>query len=134
LIHCCILLDFLWGARRCTWSIRGEETALESLIQMEDNHEWSSINKAQRCGIANPSGSTRIRRRSAAFRLLWLWVRNPLGVRMSVSCECWMLSVRGLCDSQSSFTGVLQSVCVFVWHWVQLGTTITLYTCNDKVD
>ena len=65
--------------------------------------------------MADPSGRNRIRRRSAAVRLLWLWVRIPLGAWMSVSCECCMLSVRGLCDSQYSFRGVLQSVCLWSW-------------------
>jgi len=37
-------------------------------------------------------------RRSTAARLLRLWVRIPLGARMSVCCECSVLSGRGLCD------------------------------------
>jgi hypothetical protein len=39
-----------------------------------------------------------LRRRSAAARLLRLWVRNPLEVWMSVCCDCCVLSGRGLCD------------------------------------
>jgi hypothetical protein len=39
-----------------------------------------------------------IRRGSAAARLLGLWVRIPPGVWMSVSCECCVLSGRGLFD------------------------------------
>ena len=39
-----------------------------------------------------------LRRRSAAARLLGLWVRIPPGAWMSVCCECCMLSDRGLCD------------------------------------
>ena len=35
---------------------------------------------------------------SAAARLLRLWVRIPRGTRMSVCCECCVLSGRGLCD------------------------------------
>jgi hypothetical protein len=38
-----------------------------------------------------------LRRRSAAARLLGLWVRNPLGAWMFVCCECCVLSGRGLC-------------------------------------
>ena len=39
------------------------------------------------------------RRRSAAARLLRMWVRIPLGgAWMSVSCECCVLSGRGICD------------------------------------
>ena len=36
--------------------------------------------------------------RSKAARLLRLGVRNPLGARMFVCCECCVLSGRGLCD------------------------------------
>jgi hypothetical protein len=39
-----------------------------------------------------------LRRGSAAARLLGLWFRIPPGAWMSVSCECCVLSGRGLCD------------------------------------
>ena len=39
-----------------------------------------------------------LRRRSAAARLLGLWVRIRPGAWMSVSCDCCVLSGRGLCD------------------------------------
>ena len=39
-----------------------------------------------------------LRRRSAASRLLRLWVRIPPGTWMFVCCECYVLSGRGLCD------------------------------------
>jgi len=39
-----------------------------------------------------------LRRRSAAARLLGLWVRIPPGAWMYLSCECCVLSGRGLCD------------------------------------
>jgi hypothetical protein len=39
-----------------------------------------------------------LRHRSAAVRLLRLWVRFPPGAWMSVCCECCVLSGRGLCD------------------------------------
>ena len=39
-----------------------------------------------------------LRRRSAASRLLRLWVRIPLRVWTFVGCECCVLSARGLCD------------------------------------
>jgi hypothetical protein len=38
-----------------------------------------------------------LRRGSAAARLLGLWVQIPPGGWMSVSCECYVLSGRGLC-------------------------------------
>ena len=47
------------------------------------------------CRSQWPSG---LRRRSAATRLLRLWVRIPRGARMSVCCECCVMSGRGLCD------------------------------------
>jgi hypothetical protein len=39
-----------------------------------------------------------LRRSSTASRLLRSWDRIPLGVWMSVCCECCVLSGRGLCD------------------------------------
>jgi len=39
-----------------------------------------------------------LRRRSAAVRLLRLWVRIPPGAWMYVGCECCVLSGGGLCD------------------------------------
>jgi hypothetical protein len=42
--------------------------------------------------------ATRPRRCPAAVRLLELWVPIPPGAWMSVSCECCVLSGRGLCD------------------------------------
>ena len=40
-----------------------------------------------------------LRRRSTATHLLRLWVRIPLGAWMSVCCEWYVLSGRGLCDT-----------------------------------
>jgi len=39
-----------------------------------------------------------VRRKSAAARLLRLWVRIPPGAGMFVCCACCVLSGRGLCD------------------------------------
>ena len=39
-----------------------------------------------------------LRRRSAAARLLRLWVQIPPGEWTSVCCDCCVLSGRGLCD------------------------------------
>jgi hypothetical protein len=39
-----------------------------------------------------------LRRGSMAARLLGLWVQIPQVAWMSVSCECCVLSGRGLCD------------------------------------
>jgi len=60
-----------------TWT-----TILRSLLSPDRRFQW-------------PRG---LRLRSAADRLLRLWVRNPPGALMSVCCECCVLSGRGLCD------------------------------------
>ena len=49
-------------------------------------------------GTCWPQWPRGLRRRSAAARLLRLWVRIPLGPWMFVCCECCVLSGRGLCD------------------------------------
>jgi hypothetical protein len=59
-----------------------------------------------------------LRRGSAAARLLGLWVRIPPRAWMPVSCECCVLSGRGLCDGlvtrpEESYRGW----CVRVWSW-----------------
>jgi len=46
-----------------------------------------------------------LRRRSAAARLLRLWVRIPPGAWMSVCCECCVLSGRGHCDELTTRPG-----------------------------
>jgi hypothetical protein len=46
----------------------------------------------------DPSGRAVLRRGSSAACLLRLWVRIPPGAWMSVSCECCVLSVKGLCE------------------------------------
>jgi hypothetical protein len=46
-------------------------------------------------GSQSPRG---VRRGSAAVRLLGSWVRIPPDTWLSVSCECCVLSGRGLCD------------------------------------
>ena len=61
------------------------------------------IRKVSKCVVSNkfegrsqwPRG---LRRRSAAARLLRLWVRIPQWAWMSVCCDCCVLSARGLCD------------------------------------
>jgi hypothetical protein len=45
---------------------------------------------------AHPRGRHGLRRGSAASRLLGLWVRIPQGTWISVSCECCVLSGKGL--------------------------------------
>ena len=56
----------------------------------------------------------RLRRRSAAARLLRLWVRIPPGSWRFVCCECCVLSDRGLCDELITLPEEFYSVCCVV--------------------
>ena len=59
----------------------------QNVVICQDNHEYSRSQW--------PRG---LRLRSAAARLLRLWVRIPWGAWMFVCCECCVLSGKGLCD------------------------------------
>ena len=48
-----------------------------------------------------------------AARVLGLWVRNPPGIWVSVSCECLCVEM-SLLRADPSSRGVLPSVCVCV--------------------
>jgi hypothetical protein len=69
-------------------------------------------------------------RRSEAARLLGLWVRIPPGAWMSVSCECCVLSGRGLCHGLILRPEESYRVCVC--HWVWSGATITITRGQTK--
>jgi len=71
-----------------------------------------------------------LRRWSAAAHLLGWWVRIPPWAWMFVSCECCMLSGRSLCDGPIPHLEEFQRV----YHQVWPSATITLFTCNEKVD
>jgi len=59
-----------------------------------------------------------LRRGSATACLLVLWVRIPLQAWMSVSCECCVLSSRGLCIGLITRPEESYWVwCVWVWSW-----------------
>ena len=69
--------------------------------------EWTVRLVAQRCMmfgackkryICRSQLPRDLKRRSAAARLLRLWVRFPPGAWMLVSCGCCVLSAKGLCD------------------------------------
>jgi len=51
-----------------------------------------------------------LRRKSAAARLLRLWVRIRPGAWMSVCCECWVVKERSLRRADHSSRGVLPTV------------------------
>jgi hypothetical protein len=64
-----------------------------------------------------------LRRRSAAARLLRLWVPIPLGKWMFAWCECCALSGKGLCDeliihSEESYREWCVVVCDLETSWV----------------
>ena len=90
---------FRWCPSSYSWHI----LCLVYFLHMSVENNW--ILKYVSCVIACitvalcrsqwPRG---LRRRSAAARLLRSWVRVPPGAWMSVCCECYVLSYRGLCD------------------------------------
>jgi hypothetical protein len=51
-----------------------------------------------------------LRLKSAAARLLRLWVRIPPEAWMSVCCECWVVRERSLRRADHSSRGVLPTV------------------------
>ena len=57
-----------------------------------------SLNQLTFSSIRRSQWPRGLRRRSAAARLLGLWVPIPLGAWMCVCCECCVLSGRGLCN------------------------------------
>jgi hypothetical protein len=61
-----------------------------------------------------------LRRRSVAARLLGSWVRIPSVAWMFVSCECCVLSGRGLCDGPIPRLEESYRVCVCVCVRVSL--------------
>jgi hypothetical protein len=60
--------------------------------------------------------------------LLGLRVRIPPGAWMPVSCECSVLSDRGLCDGLIPRPEESYRVCVWACHWEWSGARVTLYT------
>ena len=74
----------------------GRDSSLESLCSFKEYKEISVDHT-----LMNRRSQWRrdLRRRSAAARLLTLWVRIPPEAWMSVCCECCVWSGRGLCDS-----------------------------------
>jgi len=72
--------------------------------------------KDWRCRFQWPRG---LRHGSLAARLLGLWVRIPPGTWMSVSCDCFVLSSRGLCVGLITRPEDFYRVwCVWVRSWI----------------
>jgi hypothetical protein len=66
-----------------------------------------------------------LRRGSAAACLLGLRVRIPVRTWMSVSCECCVLSGRGLCDELITRPEESYRVCLCV--------TLSVIRCNNNL-
>ena len=78
-----------------------------------------------------------LRRRSAAARLLRLWVRIPAGAWMSVCCECCVLSGAGLCDElitrpEESYRLCCVVVCDLETSWVRRSWPTGSCDAEDK--
>ena len=58
----------------------------------------ASLRSVPQNGLSRTQWPRGLRRRSTVARLQRLWVRIPPGAWMSVCCECFVLSGRGLCD------------------------------------
>ena len=78
-----------------------------------------------------------------ATRLLGLRVRIPLGPWMSVFCECYVLSGRGLCDCPVTCAEESCRVCVCVFllartrafrcHLCVIVVPLCVVNCNNKL-
>ena len=71
--------------------------------ELDGAHSTTSSSTVCMCnmeytGSRRPQWPRGLRRRSAAARLMRLWVRIAPGTWMSVCCECCVLSGRGLCE------------------------------------
>ena len=100
------------------------------------------LDHTQRCTTVG-----RRRRRSTAACLLRSWVQIPPGAWMSVSCECCVLSGRGLCNElitrpeESLELGCLRCVlcsqglggCQVTWQCPTCNIKTVLFTLQDCV-
>jgi hypothetical protein len=71
------------------------------IVTKQISHQYKTKRKIMALYIlikADPQWPRRLRRGSAAQRLLGSWVRISPGAWMFVSCESYVLSGRGLCD------------------------------------
>ena len=90
----------MFGNSQKWFQFQGMETQIiQSLLPLTRNRNGSVVGFLKvltpACWSQWPRG---LRHRSAATRLLRLWVRILLGAWMSVCCECCVLSGRGLCN------------------------------------
>jgi hypothetical protein len=93
--------------------------ACRSCVSYASRHEVTSDS----CQIKittlylEPEWPRGLRRGSAATRLLGLWVPIPPGAWMSVSCECCVLSGRGLCVGLITRPEESYRLCVCLVVW-----------------
>jgi len=110
-VHLLWLWEFWIGISAwwlCWTGWRNPTVLFRSSIQV-----WSPL-----CSIQS-QWSYGLRCGSAAAPLLGLWVRIPPRAWMSVSCECCMLSGRGLYDGLINRPEESYRVwCVWVWSWI----------------
>ena len=81
-------------------------------------------------GKHKPRWQCRLRRRSAAVRLLRLWVRIPLRAWLFVSCVCVLYKLRPLRRADHSFRGILPILCVCVCVYVCVCEWVCLIVCD----
>jgi len=82
--------------------------------RLHTNLHWRRLNIMRRSRWSRGPN-----RGSAAACLLGLWVRIPPGAWIFISCECCMLSGRGLCVGLITRPEESYWVwCVWVWSWI----------------
>jgi hypothetical protein len=85
----------------------------------ELSSELSSLIQRTCTSSCRPRWSRSLSRGSAVARLLRLWVRISPGAWMSVSCECCVVSGRGLCVELITLPEECYGVwCVWMWSWI----------------
>jgi hypothetical protein len=83
-----------WSAASARLLFDGDDAVLRNTVRNPSRRGHRSQSAAAARFLCGQTS----RRRSAAARLLRLWVRVPPGAWMSVCCECCVLSGRGFCD------------------------------------
>ena len=78
----------------CNFKVQGHVIQLWN----KNTHFFIIVKCCTKPNIRRSQWPRGLRRRSAAVRLLRLWVRIPPGAWIAVCCDCCVLSGRGLCD------------------------------------
>ena len=119
-IYCCYMfwchLHFLWwpscqNLKVTTTEYKSNSHYITAYVPHTSNYKetclftlaaWILWNNANYFCISLSQWLCGLRHRSAAARLLRLWVRIPPGAWISVRCECCVMSGRGLCETSWS--------------------------------